>query len=246
MKIGMYHFRPGLIASIVVLMGIIILVKLGSWQLIRADEKKQILADVEIRKTAKPMTLNELDNKDDKNYYHLKLEGYFDNRHYLLLDNRFFKGRVGFEVIQPFIIDNRVVLVNRGWIPLPVDRNNLPQIPAQEGTMELYGEVSIPVEKFILKADQLEAESQWPQLIQSIDIKALTKVYGELEMSIEPWVLRQDRDADPFYQRLWIFVNMTPERHISYAITWFGMALALLIIYIAAFTSRKEIKIGTD
>jgi len=246
MRIGRYLFQPGLIASIFVLLSIIILVRLGSWQLLRADEKTQILADVELRKTSKPMSLNELDKKTDKNYYHLKLLGEFDNSHYLLLDNRFFKGRVGFEVIQPFVIDNRVVLVNRGWIPLPRERNNLPAIPIQQGEIELIGEVSIPVEKFILKADQLSADKHWPQLIQSIDINALTLVYAELGMVIEPWVLRQEEGDDPFYQRLWIFVNMTPERHISYAVTWFGMALALLIIYIVAFTSREEINIGTD
>lgn len=246
MQIGSFRFQPGLISSIVVLIGITILFSLGRWQLDRAEVKRVILQDVENRKTSKPMQLTELDTISDKNYYHLQVAGKFDNKHYLLLDNRIYKSKPGFEVIQPLVIKDRVVLVNRGWIPLPRDRNDLPTIPIIEQEMLVIGEVNIPGAAIVLKADQLSADKSWPQLVQSIEIEALTKLYQELGMKIEPWVLRQDADDDPFYRRLWFFVSMKPEQHIGYAVTWFGLALVLLIIYIAAVTTREETSIGTD
>ena len=240
MKIGQYNIQFHLIATIVVILSILFLINLGQWQLNRAELKKEILKDVEIRKTSAPLSLELLDDKEDKNYYHVKLKGRFDNEHYLLLDNRFYKSKPGFEVIQPLISHNRVILVNRGWIPLPLDRNNLPAIPSVTAEIQIDGEVNIPGKAIVLKADQLSAKKSWPQLIQSIDIKALTQLYSEIDMKVDPWVLRQDPDDDPFYRREWLFFSLKPEQHYAYAATWFGLAFILLIIYIAAVTKRED------
>jgi len=246
MRIGSYSFRPTLLPTSLAILGVAFLINLGNWQIDRAAEKKLILSDIATKKSSKPLTLNDLDKLDDKNYYRFKATGQYDNKHYLLLDNRFYKSRPGFEVLQPLIVGNRVILVNRGWIPLPRDRNNLPAIPVIELVIEVRGEVNEPTDAIVLKNDQLSSENSWPQLVQSLEIEVLAQLYGELGYEIEPWILRQEADNDVFYKREWIFVAMSPEKHISYAVTWFGLALALIIIYIAAATSREEIKIGTD
>lgn len=246
MRIGSYRFKLNIIATILVLIGVAFLVQLGTWQLSRAEEKQAIINDVDQRKSAAAIDLAALDKLDDKNYYQMELEGYFDNEHYLLLDNRIHKSMVGFEVIQPFISQGRVILVNRGWIPLPRERKDLPDIPEQLGSLVIEGEVNVPGKAIVLIKDQLSAKNSWPQLVQSIDIKSLSVLFSEIDMTIEPWVLRQKADENPFYRRLWFTINMTPDRHISYAVTWFGLALALIIIYIAAATTREEKKLGTD
>ena len=246
MRFGSYYFKPKILPTSLAILGVIFLINLGNWQLERAVEKELILSDIATKKTAKALTLSDLDKLEDINYYRFKASGQYDNKHYLLLDNRFYKSRPGFEVIQPLIVGNRVVLVNRGWIPLPLDRNDLPEIPAIEGVIEVRGEVNEPTQAIVLKDDQLSADKPWPQLVQSLELETLSELYAELGLKIEPWILRQEVVEDVFYKREWIFVAMPPEKHISYAVTWFGLALALIIIYIAAATSRKEIKIGTD
>jgi surfeit locus 1 family protein len=246
MRFGSYYFKPKLLPTGMAIFGVVFLINLGFWQLDRAVEKELILSDIASKKTAKALSLSALDKLDDKNYYRFSATGQYDNKHYLLLDNRIYKSRPGFEVIQPLIVDNRVILVNRGWIPLPLDRNDLPEIPAVEGIIEVRGEVNEPTQAIVLKNDQLSAENSWPQLVQSLEIEKLSKLYAELGLKIEPWILRQEVVEDAFYKREWIFVAMPPEKHVSYAVTWFGLALALIIIYIAAATSREEIKIGTD
>ena len=246
MRIASYQFKPNIIATILVLIGVLFLINLGTWQLSRADEKQLIINDVDQRKSCAALNLAELDNLDDKNYYQVQFEGHFDYKHYLLLDNRIHKSMAGFEVIQPFITQGRVVLVNRGWIPLPRERKDLPKIPEELDFLMIQGEVNVPGRAIVLKEDQLSSEKPWPQLVQSINMKQLSALYGEINMTIEPWVLRQKADDNPFYRRLWFTINMTPDRHISYAVTWFGLALALIIIYIAAVTSREENKFGNN
>ncbi|MFT5450702.1 MAG: surfeit locus 1 family protein [Enterobacterales bacterium] len=246
MRFGSYYFRPRILPTSLAILGVVFLINLGYWQLDRAVEKELILSDIASKKTSKALTLADLDKLEDINYYRFNASGQYDNKHYLLLDNRFYKSRPGFEVIQPLIVGERVILVNRGWIPLPLDRNDLPEIPTVDGIIEVRGEVNEPTEAIVLKIDQLSAKNSWPQLVQSLEIEKLSKLYAELDLKIEPWVLRQEVTEDAFYKREWIFVAMRPEKHVSYAVTWFGLALALIIIYIAAATSREEIKIGTD
>ena len=125
-------------------------------------------------------------------------------------------------------------------------RATLPKIPAVEGTLKLAGEVYVPGDAIVLVADQLVADEAWPKLIQSVDPEVLSILYFEIGMLIEPWILRQNIDKDSFYQRSWIYINMSPQRHVAYAVTWFGLALALIIVYIAAATSRQETDFGTN
>ena len=94
--------------------------------------------------------------------------------------------------------------------------------------------------------DNLTADTNWPKLIQALDMKKLSSLYAELGLTIEPWVLRQDPTEDSLYVQQWKYVNMPPERHISYAVTWFGLAIALVIIYIAALLFKKEKPVGTE
>ena len=244
MTISIGQIRIPVIATILVLIGLGILLNLGFWQVERADEKRALLEQIENRKTMTPVTLEYLDKQQDKGFYHLKLDGEFLPDNYVLLDNRIVKGQAGFEVIQPYRVGHRTILINRGWIPLPKDRTILPKLPLESGYLQVSGIVYEPTKAIVLKEDQLDASTPWPKLIQSLDMNKLTVLYDELGLSIEPWILRQDPDSGSFFKREWLYVNMTPERHISYAVTWFGLAFALVIIYIAALLKIKEKNLG--
>ena len=244
MTISIGQIRIPVIATILVLIGLGILLNLGFWQVGRADEKRQLLEEIDNRKTMNPVTLEYLDNQRDKGFYHLKLDGEFLPDNYVLLDNRIVKGQAGFEVIQPYRVGHRTILINRGWIPLPQDRTVLPNVPLETGYIKVTGIVYEPTRAIVLREDQLDASTAWPKLVQSLDMEKLTALYDQLGLTIEPWILRQDPDDESFFKREWLYVNMTPERHISYAVTWFGLAFALVIIYIAALLKIKEKNLG--
>ena len=239
MKIGPYQIKLRFGSLIVVTLGLAFLLNLGFWQLDRAEEKRNILAEIESRKTAEPLTLQQLDGREDKGYYKVKLTGKFLSEPQFLLDNKIRNSQAGFEVIQAFKAQNRIILVNRGWIPLPRLRADLPEVPTPEGQQNIVGEVNLPSEAIVLREDVLPTDDISQLVIQAIDMTKLTEYFASKDYRIEPWIVRQEGD-DRFFTRTWVNVSMPPERHTSYAVTWFGLAIALIIIYIAAASKREE------
>ncbi|MBT8450260.1 MAG: SURF1 family protein [Gammaproteobacteria bacterium] len=244
MNIRLGKLKISLPALIVVILAVSLLLNLGVWQLQRADEKRLIENDIANRKTQAPIELSVLESKDDKAYYHVRLTGYFENDKSLFLDNRIINGQPGYEVLQPLVIDHRSILVNRGWIPWARERNVLPEIPNQSGIRTITGIVYIPGDAFVLEEDKLDAKSAWPKLIQALDMQKIQNVYADTGLNIDTWVLREDPDNQDFYTREWTYVSMPPARHVSYAVTWFGLALALVTIYLVVLIRTKEKDIG--
>ena len=239
MKIGPYHLKLRFGSLIVVTLGLAFLLNLGFWQLDRAEEKRTILAEIDSRQTSEPLTLEQLDSKEDKGYFKVKFSGRFLAEPQFLLDNKIRKGQPGFEVIQGFSTQNRIILVNRGWIPLPRLRADLPEVPTPADPQTIIGEVNLPSEAIVLREDQLPVEEISQFVIQAIDMPKLAEYFASQDIQIEPWIVRQEGE-DAFFTRTWVNVSMPPERHTSYAVTWFGLAIALIIIYIAAASTREE------
>jgi cytochrome oxidase assembly protein ShyY1 len=223
----MSGFRPGLLPSLVVLLLLPLLLWLGFWQLERADEKRALLAAFEARRSADPMPVSALELAAEPAYTRVVLQGSFDAEHSLLLDNRTRAGVAGVELLQPFYDQpsGLWLLVNRGWLPWP-DRRTPPQFTTPENTLKLSGWVYLqPGEGFLLKQTE---SSGWPKLVNSVDAPALWQVLGR---GGAPFQVRLD-PGTAAYQVDWPIVAMDPQKHMGYAVQWFAMALALLLLFI--------------
>jgi len=173
-----YTFTPRLLPSLLMVVLVILFVKLGVWQLDRAHQKEQIVQRYNIALNAPPQVFSPSMNiNKEMQYLPLKVSGYYDNQHSFLLDNKFYRRRVGYEVITPFIIRSqektisplsyfkksylkqsalkksdfkkikKILLVNRGWIPRGKTRNQPPIIPAIKTPLTLLGVVVFPSNK---------------------------------------------------------------------------------------------------
>jgi surfeit locus 1 family protein len=81
-------------------------------------------------------------------------------------------------------------------------------------------------------------KSTWPQLLNYPKADELKLLYSDQLLS--PTILL-DADQPDGYARFWsIDLGFIPERHIGYAIQWFGLALTLLIIYVAVNLKRAD------
>jgi len=148
-----------------------------------------------------------------------------------LLDNRYYRGRAGFNVISLFKLTgaDELVVVNRGWVPLGRYRYPLPQVVTPEGVVELEGEVrSVPTDTIVLKKENFE---QWPPLIQSVDLQQLSKLSGTPLPDV--WVL-SSADWDSSLKQEWPVTIVGPQRHLGYAVQWFGLAIALVGVMVMA------------
>ncbi|MET0377631.1 MAG: SURF1 family protein, partial [Spongiibacteraceae bacterium] len=111
---------------------------LGFWQLHRADEKRLLQQQFDALLAAPPLDAMALSDAAAA-YTRVQLVGVFDDAHSFLLDNRVSRGRVGYDVLTPFIPAGqpRTLFVNRGWIAGDPARLVRPVPPPVPGTVTL-------------------------------------------------------------------------------------------------------------
>ncbi|MCO7515566.1 SURF1 family protein [Pseudomonas guariconensis] len=224
----MKPFRPGLVPTLVVLALLPGLIALGSWQLRRADEKRQLLDSYAERRVEAPVAVAQLQQLPDPAFQRVHLHGRFDAAHSLLLDNRLRDGQVGVELLQPFHdqASGLWLLVNRGWLPWP-DRRVPVRFDTPEHPLTLDASVYVaPGSIFQLHPDP--AGKQWPHLLTAIDP---AQVWQQLGREGFPHELRLE-PGPASYRLDWPVVAMGPEKHLGYAVQWFALATALVLLYL--------------
>ena len=221
-------------ASLLVLLLLPVVTSLGFWQLSRAEEKRQMLALFEDRQARGPVAIEQSDADADLRYQPVALRGRFLNDQNLLLDNRIYQRRFGYEIITPFLLadSQQLVLVNRGWLQGDVARRALPEVAAVTGTVELGGEIYVPQGEVMLLAE--DRSSGWPRVVQAVNIEQLQK---EFKQPLFPYTVRLQAASPGALQPNWLVVNLQPEKHTGYAVQWFSMGIALLIIALLANTN---------
>jgi len=169
----------------------------------------------------------------------VSLWGNYHQQHYFLLDNRIYQGKVGYEVISPFIFDtDKLVFVNRGWVPQGASRSELPSITTTEQEVHIMANIYIPsAESFVLKADTFSLVKESPQVIQRLEIAAMAQLYDK---QVFPYSIRLTANVPGSLQRNWTPMSIKPEKHRAYAVQWFAMAVALILLLIRAGFRQKQ------
>jgi len=238
MRIGKFQFKPRLVPSIMFLVLLPVLVRLGFWQLARADEKRAIIATQNAKLALPPKVIDQpLSDAGNLQFHHLLVKGTFDTRYLVYIDNKIQQNKVGYEIVIPMRIGNsqQYVLVDRGWIPMGTSRSVLPAVdtPTQEDSV--LGIAKYNTKDVVSFGDANRSNKGWPAVVRWVDIKALEK---ETKLNLLPFMLLLDPQAQYGYVRDWKFINMPPEKHISYAVQWFTMAFALVVIYLVVNLKR--------
>ena len=245
MKIGNRIFKPGLVPTIVTLLLLPILIRLGFWQLDRAELKRNLIVLYEQQNKQGPLAVKDNIRADAKlNYRAAKIEGTYNSKKQIFLDNKIHNGEVGVDVITPFKLrgSDYSILVNRGWVPTSQDRSILPEIETTQSELILSGKLKLLDEKpFFMLGNQYQSNTGWPALVQWINVKDIESKSG---LKLLPYLFLLDKDNATGYVRNWKPVFMPPEKSTSYAVQWFALALALVIIYIVV--NLKKIKSESD
>lgn len=214
-----------------------VLLALGAWQLVRAEEKTRELARVAEQRASGPLPLAMIDASDavalDARL--VELEGRYLPDYAFLLDNRILRGRVGYELLMPF--EDRsglTVVVNRGWLEAPPTREELPRFDTPEGRLVLHGEFHVPYSRF---SNGLQATASWPRVVQAVELPAMARY---VRRELYPAVVRLEAGEPGFSEAEWPRINISPEKHRAYAAQWFGMALALLLVFVFGGTNVRE------
>lgn len=217
------------------------LVKLGFWQLERAEEKRELLASLEEHHQASPLSMDSLlaRQADDLEGYRLEVTGEFIPGITVLLDNQVLDGQVGYKAFRLLKVDGyqSLILVELGFVPAGHDRATKPRIDDIDGHLTLKGRLYR--QKLNPLSNTLAAEAGNPMRIQALNIPSLAT---QLQVDIVQLVLQPDSLPGTSLPRRWTPVNMPPEKHLGYAAQWFSLAaaLALLVIFYVVKSRKKQ------
>lgn len=211
---------------------------LGDWQLHRAAEKRVAQARFEAGRNAAPLALSQLP-PDAALFTRVAMTGRYDNDHNFLLDNRIMHGRFGYEVVTPFqpLHAAQPILVDRGWVAGDPSRQLRPAIAPVTGEVRIVGSVYRDTARFHFFDNT--RETVWPRLIQSL---RLDDLQAQLGRGLTPFVIRIDPDYPGAYLAEWRIFSpgFGPERHVSYAVTWFAMAFVLVVMWLLHSSNVRQ------
>ena len=221
-------FRPSRAATLSMLALACLFAALGTWQQKRAVEKRALEMQHE---TAPPMSLASAIGQKSR-FSAVNALGHYDMERHILLDNQIWNGRAGVYVFTPFHTAGGVtILVNRGWLPLSPDRKSLPGIPTPDDEIVLRGILNTPPVpgRLLGPSDRLE-KNKWPQLVTYLNLPDISATLGT---PLEDWVVQlSGSEPGGFEGRDWKPVYLTSSRHQGYAIQWFSLLAACVVMWV--------------
>ena len=236
----MLNFK-NIFMNLVTIFALCILMALGTWQIDRLGQKNDLLKKIQ-RVSEEITDLKDIkiddSNLDDWLYRKIKIHGDFISQENIfvfthLSDPRGKFGGAGYWVLNPFKSDEgNIIIINRGFIPQSIfDQFSSSTNKYKENIVTGY------VRKFekenIFTPDK-NMEDRILYLFEKNDIKKMFRI-----KKIEPYFIDQVDDYNSLPQSNETQLKF-PNNHLSYAITWYGLATALLFIYFYSIFRRKK------
>ena len=232
-----------LVPAVMTLAGLAVLLALGTWQLQRRAWKNDLVGKIAARAQAEPVSLSralELSRWQDIEYLRVHVKGQLEgteSHHYA--PNR---SGPGYHVYSPLRTDDGLlVLVNRGFVPEALKDPGLRARGQSAGDTELTGLVRMPRERgwFVPPTDLVRNRFFWPDYPNML---GTARAAGKGQWNPVPFFI--DVEAKPANPGGWPKGGVTnldiPNRHLEYAISWYGLALTLAGVFGAFAWGRRQ------
>ena len=203
--------------SVFIIFFILVFIALGTWQVIRLDWKNNLILEIENSLKNPPV---ELSQSKKANYLKIKTSGSIDFEKQIYLYNLNDSGTPGFEVLNPILIDGENYLLNRGWIPF--EKKDTPEINIFDQN-NIIGTLKTQSRKNIFKPDNDIKENYWFSLNRDDILKFTGKKFSKYIIYL---------GGDYKVPKPKTITAKISNNHKKYAITWFSMAISILLIYL--------------
>lgn len=220
-------------AAPLVLLALVLLLALGTWQVKRMYWKEGLLADIQQRTQAPPVPLADIEklatSGGDIEYRTVQLSGTFDHtreQHFFAT----FQGQTGYYMYTPLKLgDDRTIFVNRGFVPYDMKE------PATRKEGQVAGNVSIEGlarARLGSKPSSLLPDNDLAKNIYYWkDLTAMTSRAGLEPAQVLPFFVDVNAAPNPGgWPKGGVTLIDLPNNHLQYVITWYGLALALVIV----------------
>lgn len=236
MTISGWRFTPRLWSTVAAGVVITVMLQLGNWQLSRAEEKESRQAQLDILSREPAVDLPDVLVKlEDFRYRQVEARGEYSSAHTIYLDNKIHRGVAGYQIITPLRIgtSSMHVLVNRGWVAANSDRKVLPDISSPQGYVTVTGIATSATQKTLELSRDIVAGKVW----ENLDIDRYRDATG---LKLQPVMILQKDELNDGLVRDWVRPDSGAFKNFGYALQWFAMATAVLIIYLVLSVKRER------
>ena len=244
--LGRRRFRPRFWPSLTTALALAVLVAMGNWQLERLEWKRGLRAEMTQRMAGPAIALPPPPvDAAALRYRPIRLVGRFHHDRELYLEARSHKGRAGLHLVTPFELDDgRVVLVDRGWVP-PERRRPETRAEGQIGG-QAAGRVRVTGTirtggwngYEFLRPENDPAGNAWvwmdlPRMAERVAMEGAGLGGAGLGGTERGYYLVAGAAPNPGGLPIGRGPGaQQPNNHLGYALTWYALALVLLVIYL--------------
>lgn len=238
----MIRFRPALVPTLIFLPGLALLLGLGVWQVQRLQWKTDLIERVEARTRAAPVPLEAAlaSGLTEAEWRRVTVHGHFAHQGEMYLVATGPHGESGVDVITPLSSDGgRVVLINRGFVP------DARRDPSTRSAGQVAGAVTIA------GIVRLSQEPGWftpePDRAHRLFFSRTVAPMGAMlrDATVMPVFVEADATPNPGGYPAGRQTAMDiPNDHLSYAVTWFALALTLMAVYLIYHAKQGRLTFG--
>ncbi|MFN8929663.1 MAG: SURF1 family protein [Alphaproteobacteria bacterium] len=229
--------RPKLIPWLFFLSAMALTLALGTWQIARLQWKTDLIAHIERAKTEAPLpALPANDQLAAHEFTRVALAGTWVPGVEFHVTPRYYKDKLGYHLFVPLkLADGRIVLINRGWVP--ADRKNPETRPESiaKGMASLVGMIRIGQDRNYFTPPSQPQKNIWfgrdvTQMAETENLQNLAPVTVDAIGTPDA-----TRLPIPFDGEIRLY-----NQHLSYVFTWYGIALAVLVIFLVYHYKRPD------
>lgn len=209
---------------------------LGVWQLHRLQWKNELITKVisSDPKTFVPVEeiILKYNNIENIDFIKVRVRGRYLHDQELELVPRTYQGQNGAHVYTPFQLSQsgHIILINRGWVP---ERKDNITVAQPQGDVEVFGYLQEPLLPGWLTPDNVSHRQIWYYIDLEAVQEEIAKTYPQLAKRMLPFYMfakGEENAAD--YPKALVIQSLIKNNHLGYALTWFCLAISLLIMYI--------------
>lgn len=232
--------------TLLVLMAVGVMVRLGIWQLDRLAQRRAFNTMVATNQAKPQLDLQtmEIDSDlTDMEYRSVRVSGVYDHEHQVALRNQVFENQLGVHLLTPLHISgsDQYVIVDRGWVPFEAFTNNRLDQYNEAGLVQVTGVIRLSDEREEIIPEKRVPANPDENTVVAMKFANLRKIEELSETDVLPIYIQQAPDSrwDRLPRRVLPDLDLTEGPHLGYAIQWFIFA-GLLGFGYPFYVNREE------
>ncbi len=228
--------KPSLTVAALVVMAI--LLGLGFWQLDRLGQKRDLIAKITERSISEPVPAPGFSQPGDIDFEYRRVTASGTFRHDLEIPVYAIGpgGAPGYRIHTPLERNSGgVVLVNRGWVPTALKDRALRAEGLAPGVVTIAGILRHPQAKARFTPENQPQTNAWLWL--DMELAAAGRGLENLAYYVIYAVADPDSPGPPHGA---ISAPYIANNHLGYMLTWFSLALALVVIFAVYHLPRDD------